>query len=99
VNGNPHGPHRFAQLAQERCTRAPYRDRHLYVEAKISRQEAVFVIRDEGRGFDPDVISPAIQASIEKASGRGMLLMRTFMDEVRYNSAGNEVTLIKRSSR
>jgi len=98
VNGNPHGPHRFAQMAHERGANSPYRERRLYVEAKISRQEAVFVIRDEGRGFDPEVISPEVLSSIEKASGRGLLLMRTFMDEVRYNATGNEVTLIKRCS-
>ena len=31
--------------------------------------------------------------------GRGLLLMRTFLDEVRYNERGNEVTLIKRATR
>ena len=31
--------------------------------------------------------------------GRGLLIMRTFMDEVRYSATGNEVTLIKRSQR
>jgi hypothetical protein len=33
-----------------------------------------------------------------KPSGRGVLLIRTFMDEVSFNDAGNEITMIKRSS-
>ena len=33
--------------------------------------------------------------NIEKASGRGIFLMRAFMDEVRYNDAGNAVVLVE----
>ena len=36
------------------------------------------------------------QARLREFHGRGVLLMRTFMDEVIYNRSGNEVTLIKR---
>jgi len=55
------------------------------------------VVRDDGPGFDPaEVPDPTVPEMLERASGRGMLLMRTFMDEVRYNKAGNEVTMIKR---
>ena len=35
-------------------------------------------------------------ANLERPCGRGLLLMQTFMDEVKYNAAGNEVTMIKR---
>ena len=34
--------------------------------------------------------------ALEKLSGRGVLLMRTFMDEVSFNERGNEVTMVKR---
>jgi anti-sigma regulatory factor (Ser/Thr protein kinase) len=33
---------------------------------------------------------------LERLSGRGVLLMRTFMDELEYNSTGNEVRMVKR---
>ena len=33
---------------------------------------------------------------MEKASGRGLLLINTFMDEVRHNARGNEITMVKR---
>ena len=54
-------------------------------------------MRDEGSGFDPGALpDPLDPENLEKASGRGVLLMRAFMDDVRYNDAGNEVTLVLR---
>ena len=41
----------------------------------------------------PDPTDPT---NLEKVSGRGLLLIRTFMDEVTHNKAGNEITMIKR---
>jgi len=89
----------FLALATERSQEAPYRDRRVFVETKLSHQEAVFVVRDEGTGFDPSLLpDPTDPANLEKLSGRGVPLMRMLMDEVAYNSAGNEVTLVKRYS-
>ncbi|HVW03267.1 MAG TPA: ATP-binding protein [Planctomycetaceae bacterium] len=39
---------------------------------------------------------PRLPENLLRTSGRGVLLIRTFMDEVHYNSRGNEITLIKR---
>ena len=65
--------------------------------AKLSPAEAHFVIRDEGPGFDPSACpDPTDPANLEKRSGRGLLLIRTFMDEVAFNEAGNQITLVKR---
>jgi len=66
---------------------------------KLSPQEAVFVISDGGAGFDPAALpDPTDPANIAKVSGRGILLMRAFMDEVRFRklNPGTEITLIKR---
>ncbi len=53
-------------------------------------------IRDEGEGFDfehlPDPTDPA---NLLKASGRGAFLMRSFMDEVRWQEGGSVVTMTK----
>ena len=70
--------------------------RRVYVEAHLSRTEARFIVRDEGSGFDPGTLpDPRDPENLLKVSGRGVLIMRTFMDEVRFNSNGNEVTLVK----
>jgi CheY-like chemotaxis protein len=91
------GSNRFNELAEERRQISPYRDRRLYVQVQLSPQTASFVIRDEGPGFDvkglPDPTDPE---NMLKASGRGLLLIRTFMDEVFHNPAGNQITMIKR---
>ncbi|HEV3143007.1 MAG TPA: response regulator [Gemmataceae bacterium] len=75
----------------------PYQERRLHVYGKLTKSEAVFTIRDEGPGFDlsklPDPTDPG---NLECPSGRGVLLIRTFMDEVTYNAKGNEVRMVKR---
>jgi CheY-like chemotaxis protein len=76
---------------------APWSERRVRFELALSRDEVRLVVRDEGAGFDPhDLPDPGDPKNILKASGRGVLLMRTFMDEVSYNETGNEVTLVKR---
>jgi CheY-like chemotaxis protein/anti-sigma regulatory factor (Ser/Thr protein kinase) len=87
----------YRRVAEQRRFEAPYRDRRIHVRAQISRREAVFVIRDEGRGFDtsrlPDAADPE---ALQGPTGRGIKLMRSIMDEVRFSAAGNQVTLTKR---
>jgi CheY-like chemotaxis protein len=83
-------------LARRRRGEVPYRDRRLHVSVSVSRAEAVFVVRDEGPGFDVAQLPAAGLADAERGTGRGVTLMRTIMDEVTYNAAGNEVTLVKR---
>ncbi len=83
-------------LVKERGRESPYRDRRIHITARMSRDRGVFAIRDEGPGFDPSSLpDPTDPANLEKVSGRGVLLMRTFMDEVNYNESGNCVTLVK----
>ncbi len=51
-------------------------------------------IRDEGDGFQPDLVNdPTRGDMLFGARGRGLFIMRKFMDEVKYNDKGNEVTL------
>jgi CheY-like chemotaxis protein len=87
----------WEQLARSRAGEAPYRDRRIHVTVRVSRAEAVFVVRDEGPGFPAArTLALAETPDGEPGPGRGVVLMRTIMDEVRYNDAGNEVTLVKR---
>jgi CheY-like chemotaxis protein len=87
----------YHDLVESRRRQSPYRERRVYVSARISRLKAEFVIRDEGPGFDPtNLPDPTDPANLEKVSGRGLLLIRIFMDQVDHNETGNEVTLTKR---
>jgi CheY-like chemotaxis protein len=86
----------YYDLARQRQQEEPYRDRRIHMEARLTQREAVYVVRDEGPGFDPSQIPDATApANLERPCGRGLLLMRTFMDHVIFNDSGNEVTLIK----
>jgi hypothetical protein len=91
------GSEAYAQLGNERRVMSPYRERRLHVHARLTIDQAVFVIRDEGPGFNfaalPDPREPA---NLQKLSGRGLMLIHTFMDAVTHNAAGNEITLVKR---
>jgi len=52
----------------------------------------VLITGESGTGKVPDPLAPENRF---KPSGRGILLMRSFMDEVRCNRRGNEVTMTK----
>jgi anti-sigma regulatory factor (Ser/Thr protein kinase) len=87
----------YQKLAEERRRQAPYKDRAVAFLARITRDAVTFVVRDEGPGYDPAKLpDPTDPANMTRASGRGLLLIRTFMDEVRLNDRGNEVALVKR---
>jgi CheY-like chemotaxis protein len=88
----------YATLASQRLLTAPYRDRRIHVDAEIGRSEAVFVVRDDGAGFDAtDWLQKCAVLDADAAANRGLCLMRSIMDEVRFNEAGNQVTLTKRA--
>lgn len=90
----------FYDLARQRSQSAPYMHRRIYIDVRIGADGLQYVVRDEGPGFDPSCLpDPTDPANLEKPCGRGLLLMRTFMDEVRYNECGNEVTMLKRAAR
>ncbi len=81
----------------ERRETSPYKERSIFVRAELSRTEMSVTIRDEGPGFDPGKLPDPTEAdNLESVCGRGVFLVRNFMDEVRYNDKGNEVTLVKR---
>jgi CheY-like chemotaxis protein len=85
-------------LAEQRQSQPPYLGRRIHVDVRISPQEAHFVVRDEGPGFDVSSLpAPEDPGTMEGESGRGIVLMRSFMDEVTYNAQGNEVTLAIKS--
>ena len=56
------------------------------------------VVKDHGRGFDPDAIPNSLSAgNLEAEHGRGILLMRSQMDEVLFVCGGSEVHMWKGS--
>jgi len=90
----------FYGLARERAKLEQYKDRKICLTVLLSPEQVRCVIRDQGPGFDISTVpDPSDAANLERPSGRGIMLMRTFMDEVCYNLRGNEVTMTKRRER
>ena len=75
------------------------RDKKVYVLFRLNEDEFYAKISDQGNGFCPDdVPNPTEEANLEKTSGRGVMLIKNFVDECKYNSCGNSVELVKRRS-
>lgn len=52
-------------------------------------------IADEGEGFKPDTIAnPLHEDNLLNMGGRGVFLMKAFMQSVKYNTKGNKVTMV-----
>ncbi|RMF88693.1 MAG: response regulator [Nitrospinota bacterium] len=86
----------FDDLLAERRQREPYASRKVTVTYSIDTEKAVFIIRDEGKGFDwQDIPDPRDADHRLMAHGRGILIARSCMDECTYNSQGNEVRIVK----
>ena len=70
------------------------------IVATVSDTEANFLIEDEGTGFRPEEVpDPTADENLEKPSGRGLMLMRSFMSAVDYNQRGNRLTMSKARTR
>ena len=71
-------------------------DKKVHVVSRVSKTHFFIEIRDEGDGFNPgDVPAPTADENLESPSGRGLMLMRSFMSRVDINDAGNCVVMEK----
>ena len=100
VNLKSKGEEAYWEELHRRANQRPFSERTVTISASITPERAVFTITDQGDGFDtsklPDPNDPANHLA---PSGRGIILASAFLDEVRYNDQGNEVTLIKNRQR
>jgi serine/threonine-protein kinase RsbW len=66
------------------------------VDYAIEPDKIEICMTDEGEGFDPEVIpDPRYGDNLYKPAGRGMLLMRSFMDVLEYSKKGNSLRMIR----
>ena len=62
----------------------------------LSAERIILAVVDEGVGFSPERIpDPTLDENLEKPHGRGLMLMRAYMSEIRFNERGNEVWMLK----
>jgi serine/threonine-protein kinase RsbW len=80
--------------------------KHVFVDFEVasidSRPALTIRVRDQGEGFDPEEIAdPLAPENLLKSSGRGIFLIRNFMDDVELHRApqgGMEVRMVKLAS-
>lgn len=66
------------------------------VDYAIDSDKVEISVTDEGSGFEPEaVVDPRFGAGLYEPGGRGMLLMNSYMDVVRYNEQGNSVFMVR----
>ncbi|HKB85951.1 MAG TPA: ATP-binding protein [Ignavibacteriaceae bacterium] len=67
------------------------------ITAKVIEGKLYITIKDQGPGFQPEAVpDPTDPENLLKDSGRGLYLMRVYMDDLRYNITpeGTETTLV-----
>ena len=71
-------------------------DAYIIVTLRVTPDSLYLSIADQGPGFTPDAVpDPTEDGNLEIASGRGLLLMRAYMDSVEFNPRGNAVRFTK----
>lgn len=82
-------------LFRERLADPRLAKRRIHVAVDYQPGRALYRIRDEGRGFDPALETRKPLAATSALHGRGIRLIRHYMDEVGWNETGNEIRLAK----
>lgn len=89
------------RLALEEALANALRHGNKYDEEKVitvtywvGPDQVVLEVEDQGTGFDPEAVpDPTALENIDLPSGRGILLMRAYMTDVRFHPPGNRVTM------
>lgn len=71
-------------------------NKRVYFQFLVGEDKLTVIVKDEGEGFNPDLVpNPLDLENLLSTSGRGIFLMRTFMDEVNYSENGTKVQMVK----
>jgi len=86
----------YYELIRVRQQQEPWASRRVNVEYEFSEQHICIQVSDDGKGFDPSLVpDPTAPENLHRVSGRGLFLIRNFMDRVAHNQAGNQITMTK----
>jgi serine/threonine-protein kinase RsbW len=72
--------------------------KHVIASFEQTSSNLIFIVGDEGKGVDPDSLpDPLAPENLLRGTGRGIFLIRSFMDEVHFRQLhpGTELTMIK----
>ncbi len=70
-------------------------NKDVYFETKKEETQIMFIVKDEGKGFDADEIpDPTLPENREKISGRGVFLIKNLADEVTFSEDGATLQMV-----
>lgn len=85
----------IVDLINSKCKDPIIAKRRVYFEWTVSNNETIFVIRDEGDGFDVNKLKDRIEEEGTMAlHGRGIKMAVKLAKEIRYNKKGNRLKLV-----
>jgi Histidine kinase-like ATPase domain len=87
------------RVAAERAGQSPYRDRNAWLDARLARGQAVFVVGHEGAPYQRELFQAGNDAARLETDDDGWVLVKSFMDEVSLDADGRQLTLVKRAAR
>ncbi|MFH0976327.1 MAG: response regulator [Spirochaetota bacterium] len=86
----------FYEEVNRRKNLKKYSDKKVTVYYELVSEYVEYIIEDDGQGFDYSLLpDPRDPENFFKNSGRGLLIIRTLMDEVDWNTKGNTIRLRK----
>ena len=66
------------------------------IDYSVALDKIEVAVTDEGDGFDPEAVpDPRYGENLYKPEGRGLFLMRSYMDVIEFNERGNSVCMVK----
>lgn len=69
--------------------------KYVLLSCSLKGKTLTVKVKDEGEGFKPEAVAnPLHEDNLLNTGGRGVFLMKAFMQSVAYNAKGNEVTMV-----
>lgn len=70
--------------------------KRITVRYAVDFDRAIIIVRDEGAGFEPESVPDCRRPErLPVPNGRGIMLIRAYMDEVEFRDNGREICCIK----
>jgi len=71
-------------------------DKEIKIDYSVDLDKVEISMTDEGDGFEPEAVpDPRCGENLYKTDGRGLLLIRSYMDVVEFNKRGNSVHMVR----
>jgi serine/threonine-protein kinase RsbW len=71
-------------------------DKKVHVESRVTPRRVEITIEDEGPGFERSAIpDPTDEDNLERPSGRGILLIESYMDNAQWSRGGRRLRMVK----